>query len=477
MRNYLGQLATTFFSLLAITAPATVRYVDVASANAAPPYTSWSSAATNIQDAIDAANPGDQILVTNGIYQAGERILSGPSTNRLVVDKAVKVQSVNGPPTTLIDGFNAMRCVYLADGSALAGFTLTNGLAPLLLTSTNAMSSQGAGSYCESINVSVSNCVFTSNSADIGGGVHGGILYNSTLTGNSAGLQGGGADSATMNNCTLTGNLSDNYGGGASYSVLNNCALMNNHAFDGGGALSCTLNNCTLLGNSAGIAGGGAHSSTLNNCIAYYNIGPQANYSGSTLSYCCTTPLPAGTDNIDSPPLFVDPPSGNLRLQCDSPCINAGRNLYASSTDLDGHPRIIGGTVDIGAFEFQTPHSILSYAWAQRFGLPTDGSADYTDADGDGMNNWQEWIAGTDPTNALSVLKMLTPGIDAYSVTLSWQSVTGRTYCLQRSTSLSAQPTFLKLSANIAGQAGTTTYTDNNAVGNGPFFYRVSVQQ
>src|SRR5882724_10527094 len=177
MRNYLGQLATTFFSLLAITAPATVRYVDVASANAAPPYTSWSSAATNIQDAIDAANPGDQILVTNGIYQAGERILSGPSTNRLVVDKAVKVQSVNGPPTTLIDGFNAMRCVYLADGSALAGFTLTNGLAPLLLTSTNAMSSQGAGSYCESINVSVSNCVFTSNSADIGGGVHGGILY------------------------------------------------------------------------------------------------------------------------------------------------------------------------------------------------------------------------------------------------------------------------------------------------------------
>jgi hypothetical protein len=133
-----------------------------------------------------------------------------------------------------------------------------------------------------------------------------------------------------------------------------------------GGAIGCTLDNCTLTGNSASRYGGGASGGTLNNCIVYSNAAPIGpNYcdvgnewewgpSPILLNYCCTTPLPMnGFGNIDADPLFVDYAGGSLRLQADSPCINAGNNDYVTtSIDLDGNPRISGGVVDMGAYEF-----------------------------------------------------------------------------------------------------------------------------
>jgi hypothetical protein len=45
---------------------------------------------------------------------------------------------------------------------------------------------------------------------------------------------------------------------------------------------------------------------------------------------------------------------------------------------------------------------LAGYGWTQDFEAAAE-----SDSDGDGLAAWQEWKAGTDPTNALSVLKVI----------------------------------------------------------------------
>ena len=190
-------------------------------------------------------------------------------------------------------------------------------------------------------------------------------------------------------------------------------------------------------------------------------------------------PDPGGSGNITNDPAFVNPAGGDFHLQSASPCINSGDNLYVSqATDYDGNPRIAGLAADMGAYEFQLRSSVLSYAWAQQNGLATDGSADYLDLDGTGMNNWQKSVAGLNPNDPTSVLAMLPPSPvnNSNGITVSWQSVSNRTYSLQRACDLSALPVFITLQSNIVGQAGTTSCMDTGATNDGPYFYRVGVQ-
>jgi hypothetical protein len=548
-QDYPGGIRATSL-IQVVTQP--IHYVNVANSSPITPFNSWATAATNIQDAVDAATAaGALVLVSNGVYRSGGRAVFGAMTNRVVISKPITVQSVNGPQVTSIEGYSlpgttngdgAIRCVYVADGAQLSGFTLTNGATRS--SGINSLEMRGGGVWCESQRTMVSNCVISGNAAAEGGagayqgslnncliskntgpygaGILDSIVINSTLNanigrygggGNSSRLYnclissnnalglGGGVTQSVLTNCTLLGNKSS-WGGGAMDSTLQTCAILSNSVFGGfggGGCYNCNLSSCLVMGNSSdSVAGtynclvngstivantggdfGGDYGSTLDNSIVYYNTGSWGpNHYYSTFTYSCALALPDGPGNFTNAPLFVDLAVGNLRLQSNSPCINSGNNLLVTnSADLDGNPRIRGGTVDVGAYEFQSPTSMPSYLWLQQYGLPTDGSADFVDTDADSMNNWQEWIAGTVPTDGLSVLKMLLPSrTNTASTVLNWLSVTNRTYFLLRSTNLVAQPAFSMIYSNILGQPGTTTFLDTNAGSVNSAFYRVGVQ-
>ena len=177
-------------------------------------------------------------------------------------------------------------------------------------------------------------------------------------------------------------------------------------------------------------------------------------------------------------PLFVDTNGwSNLRLQTSSVCRDAGNNAYSSSpTDLDGRPRTVSGTVDIGAYEFQPGISGSFIGWLQGYGLPIDGSADFADSDHDVIDNWHEWVTGTSPTNAASVLRLQLPVVTPGSVTLTWLSVTNRVYFVQRGRNLAPPIAFSLLNTNIPGLPDTTSFTDTNPPPSGPAFYRVGVR-
>ena len=524
--------AAAFLTFFSIHVPAATLYVNLNSTNPVSPYADWSTAATKIQDAVDAAPAHSLIIVTNGVYATGGRAMTGDLTNRVALNKPMlTLQSVGGPAVTVIQGRwdpmntngpGAVRCVGLAFSARLDGFTLLGGAT----RSTGDYDlCTGGGVWCAASNCIVTNCIIIRNSASAGGGAYRGQFINCVIATNRAGGDGGGNCDSVLNNCSLIGNLAFHAGGGMMNSsatncvfflntagegggasgTLFNCTIVSNTASIGGGVWSSTAVNCLISGNSATNAGGGAYYANLNNCtvvgnsaqsrgggvagaqyysncIIYYNTASSDSNCDSkvTLANCCTTPAHYGVGNITNEPAFVDPAGGDFHLSSNSPCINSGNNTcVTSTTDLDGNPRIVGSTVDIGAYEYQTPASRISYAWLQQYGLPINTNTDIADPDGDGMNNYQEWIAGTNPTNALSLLEMLNPAPanNPAGLVASWESVSNRTYFLQSSTNLGMQPAFTTVQSNIPGQTGTTSYTDTRATNAGPYFYRVGVQQ
>lgn len=97
------------------------------------------------------------------------------------------------------------------------------------------------------------------------------------------------------------------------------------------------------------------------------------------------------------------------------------------------------------------------------------------DADGDGRSNYEEYLAGTDPKNANSCLTVKTfAPLPGGGFTLTWDTITGKTYRIERSPTLSTgQWTILQ--SGVPGDGTIKSFTDSNPGANPKLFYRIVV--
>jgi hypothetical protein len=331
-----------------------IYYVDALQADDSGAGTSWATAKKTIQAAVDLTLADDTVMVTNGFY---------PLSAEISVTTNITVKSVNGPDVTMVDGGGTVRGFNLGSSACLiAGFTITNGAA-----------AQGGGVYCAvGSDAVVSNCLFNGNYADWhGGGMHCGTAINCEFNGNRADYYGGGAFKSRVNNSVFVGNNAAYYGGGLYIGSANNSGFGNNSAGYGGGLYESEANNCTIVSNSAVNHGGGMFRGSARNSIIWDNtaIGGGTNLSNTITHYCCSPDVVAGVKGcITNNPLFVGAATNDYRLADNSPCIDTGDNTYAPTNvtpfDLAGTNRIIGGTVDMGAFEWSGYRSAVDISAA-----------------------------------------------------------------------------------------------------------------
>ncbi len=251
--------------------------------------------------------------------------------------------------------------------------------------------------------ISMTGCTFTGNSA----GSDAGALYNDgtatasfcAFTSNSCGSDGGALHSTgvlTIANCLIAGNSASSNGGGMEWSsgnglTVSDTTFANNTAGTIGGALinwggNAAFTNVTMTGNraiagSGGTYGGGIWVSTpliLQNCIVAgnfagtgttandidANIVDTTNSADNLIGAAGSSGLTDGVDGnqvgVANPGLGTlannGGPTQSIALLPGSPAIAAGNTAFVApgATDQRGFPRIVNGTVDLGAYEVQS---------------------------------------------------------------------------------------------------------------------------
>lgn len=177
-----------------------------------------------------------------------------------------------------------------------------------------------------------------------------------------------------------------------------------------------------------------------------------------------TATVPAGSGTVD---VRVQSGNGNASFPENFTSPIWGYGLSATST--------------VARFTFDSQVVLDFHAWLAAHGLPSDGSADYVDSDRDGMNNWQEYVAGTDPTNANSVFRLISgKQLPNTGFVLSWSSESNRFYDLGRATNLTAGTnafTTPTSGTNLPATPPVNTYTDSVRGADVLRFYRIGVHR
>lgn len=285
----------------------------------------------------------------------------------------------------------------IAGNSAAGGGASMRGTLYGCLVSNNTASGGGGGLYGWSAAVPCRafNCtIITNRSTSHGGGagsqstVGGTVLSNCTVSFNrsSVGI-GGGADLSVLIGCFVASNYSV-AGGGTARSSLTNCTVAYN--FNGGSRFDTkvrnslfygnqgnalmirngdTVESCTFVGNDNGISIDAAGTVAVVNCISYSNTVNWTTNSvsgtGALLAFTnsCTYPAYPGwhSSNTTNSPLCrsfgsgrgLSHSAGDYHLHGNSPCVNAGKNNFwvTNAFDLDGQPRLLYGTIDMGVYE------------------------------------------------------------------------------------------------------------------------------
>jgi uncharacterized repeat protein (TIGR01451 family) len=306
-----------------------------------------------------------------------------------------------GNPTLNNVSFNGNLAGW---GGGMRNYKTTAVLTDVTFDGNRAIPGSGGAMYSDDSLLSLTNVDFYNNHADQSGGAgynYGGVvtLTNGVVSGNTTSGHGGGLRGGPfiLTNVTLSGNRASYYGGAIYNSspalTLTNVIVSGNRGSPYGAGIvnssggDFVLTNVTLTGNDSQVGAAVYNMSTsaeltLTNCIVWNNRSSISN-GRITVRYSDVQGGYPGAGNIDADPRFIAPvnysgaptTAGDLRLQFGSPAIDAGDNTaVAVATDLDGYPRIVGGTVDMGAYEYVlglrktvspdtdvAPHGVVTY--------------------------------------------------------------------------------------------------------------------